>query len=151
MPRVKLNLEQAMAVESSAFLSPAQATLFRSGTMREANLGQDRPDISETVKCLSRHMSAPREGHVIQFKRLARYLRGKPRCVLEYPIQASGDVGLNCHVDSDWAGDPITRRSTSGAILRRGVHLIRHSSTLQTLLSLSSAEAEYLLQAFRIL
>ena len=37
----------------------------------------------------------------------------------------------------------MTRRSTSGMVIKCGDRLIRHSSTLQTTIGLSSAEAEY--------
>ena len=37
----------------------------------------------------------------------------------------------------------MTRRSTSGVIVRRGRHFLRHSSTVQNVIGLSSAESEY--------
>ena len=37
----------------------------------------------------------------------------------------------------------LTRRSTTGVIVRRGQHLRRHSSTVQNVIGLSSAESEY--------
>ena len=46
-------------------------------------------------------------------------------------------------MDSDWAGDTVTRRRTSGVIARRGRHLLRHSSTVQNVIGLSCAESEY--------
>eukprot|EP00971_Amphidinium_carterae_P080966 1601925-Amphidinium_carterae.1 len=47
-PRLKLNAAEVAAVEDSPLLDSAQATVFRSGTMRAAYLGQDRVDIAET-------------------------------------------------------------------------------------------------------
>ena len=44
--------------------------------------------------------------------------------------------------DTDWAGCPITRRSTSGAVALFGQHLIWASSTTPIPVSLSSGEAE---------
>ena len=111
--------------------------------MRASYLSQDRIDILEAVKCLARHMAKPREASLVQAKRLARYLKGKPRCVLVYNRQEAATAQLKVHTDSDWAGDLIDRKSTNGMVLRRGSPLIRHSSTLQTSTSLSSAEAEY--------
>eukprot|EP00971_Amphidinium_carterae_P319485 6349462-Amphidinium_carterae.1 len=141
-PRIKLSAAEAESIEMSPKLDSHRATLYRSGTMRCAYLAQDRVDISETVKCLSRAMSCPSEGHFAQLKRLARYLKGSPRCALEYPAQ-SATVSLMLHVDSDWAGDPITRRSTTGMVARMGEHLLRHTSTVQSVIGLSSAEAEF--------
>ena len=44
--------------------------------------------------------------------------------------------------DSDWAGDPRSRRSTSGGGIRLGAHLITHWSRTQSCIALSSGEAE---------
>ena len=45
-------------------------------------------------------------------------------------------------VDTDFAGDQITRRSTSGGTIQWGSHLIRHWSSTQPTVALSSGEAE---------
>ncbi len=111
--------------------------------MRAAYLGQDRLDISEAVKCLSQAMANPREGHLAQLKRLERYLGNRPRTALKYEAQESRLARIQAYTDSDWAGEAISRRSTSGMVIRRGSHIVRHSSTLQTSIGLSSAEAEY--------
>ncbi|CAK0894978.1 unnamed protein product, partial [Prorocentrum cordatum] len=140
-PRVKLALEEVQAHETSPLLSPAEATKYRSATMRLKYVDQDRIDITESVKCLAQHMAAPREGHLTELKRLVRYLRGAPYEKLIYKAQEHGDI--ECYVDSDWAGSLKDRRSTSGMLLFRGSHLLRSSSTLQSITALSSAEAEY--------
>ena len=66
-----------------------------------------------------------------------------PRKAQQYPAQEKSKAHLGVHVDSDWAGDTVTRRSTTGVIVRRGQHLLRHSSTVQNVIGLSSAESEY--------
>ena len=141
--RVNLRAAEADVIENSPILEGRQATTFRSGTMRCAYLARDRVDISEAVKCLARAMSKPRAGHVTQLKRLARYLKGVPRKAQQYPAQEPSTAHLEIHVDSDWAGDTVTRRSTSGVIAQRGRHMLRHSSTVQNVIGLSSAESEY--------
>ena len=78
-PRVKLSATESNVIENISILEGGQATLFRSGTMRCAYLAQDRADISEAIKCLARGMSKPRTGHMIQLKRVARYLKGVPK------------------------------------------------------------------------
>eukprot|EP00971_Amphidinium_carterae_P126229 2500628-Amphidinium_carterae.1 len=45
--------------------------------------------------------------------------------------------------DSDFAGCPIARRSTSAYALTFGEHCLHTSSTTQVPLALSSGEAEY--------
>ena len=56
-------------------------------------------------------------------------------------------TNVRCNVagawDSNWAGDLLGRKSTTGVIARRGEHLLRHMSCLQTLVAVSSGEAEY--------
>ena len=59
-----------------------------------------------------------------------RYLVKNRRCGLTYARQTS-DATLQVHVDSDWAGDLLGRKSTTGVIVRRGKHLLRHMSCLQ--------------------
>ena len=50
---------------------------------------------------------------------------------------------LYAYVDSDWAGDIATRRSTTGFILLLGGMPITWKSQLQPCVTLSSTEAEY--------
>ena len=142
-PRVKLSATESNAIENSSILEGEQATLFRSGTMRCLYLAQDRADISEAIRCLARGMSKPRTGHMIQLKRVARYLTGVPRKAQQYPAQEQSKAHLEVHVDSDWARYTVTRRSTTGVIVRRGQQLLRHGSTVQNVIGLSSAESEY--------
>ena len=116
--------------------------MYRSLVMKLAYVAQDRVDIAEAVKCLTRHMKEPRSGHMQELKRLGRFLVKNRRCVLTYARQTS-DATLQMHVDSDWDGDLLGRKSTTDVIVRRGNHLLRHISCLQTLVALSSGEAEY--------
>ena len=46
-------------------------------------------------------------------------------------------------LDSEWAGDRDTRKSTSGGIVRLGSHCIKTWSSTQSSPALSSCEAEY--------
>ena len=140
-PRVRRTEEQTAQIENSEKLTSAESTLYRSLVMKLAYVAQDRVDIAEAVKCLTRHMKEPRSGHMRELKRLGRYLVKNRRCVLTYARQTS-DATL-VHVGSDWAGDLLGRKSTTGVIVRRGKHLLRHMSHLQTLVALSSGEAEY--------
>ena len=141
-PRVRRNEEQAAQIENSEKLTSTESTLYRSLVMKLACVAQDRVDIAEAVTCLTRHMKEPRSGHMSELKRLGRYLVNNKRCAVTYSRQTL-DATLQVRVDSGWAGDLLGRKSTTGVIVRRGKHLLRHMSCLQTLVALSSGEAEY--------
>ncbi|GJR64758.1 ribonuclease H-like domain-containing protein [Tanacetum coccineum] len=70
-----------------------------------------------------------------------QYIRG----TLDYGLQlfSSSTTSLVAYSDADWAGCPITRRSTSGYCVFLGNNLLLWSSKRQPTLSRSSAEAEY--------
>ena len=110
--------------------------------MRLNSLAQDRPDIQYTCKELAKGMSSPTEGHWQQLKRLGRYLLYRPRLVLNFQYQ-SKTTFLDSRVDTDHAGCLKTRKSTNGGALMIGKHCIRSWSTTQSVIALSSGEAEY--------
>lgn len=49
---------------------------------------------------------------------------------------------IDVYVDSDWAGDKISRKSTTGAILKVGNDVVKTYSRNQKTIALSSGEAE---------
>ena len=93
----------------------AEATRFRAVAARANYLAADRPDIQYAVKEICRKMAKPARGDWQKLIRLGRYLKGAPRCVLEYAWQdcAVSPTGFS---DSDWAGDRTTGKSTSGGL-----------------------------------
>ena len=86
-------------------------------------------------------MAAPTTGNWLLMKRLGRYLKGSPRLVQAFRWQTATRE-LHTYTDSDWAGDRIFRKSTSGGIAFLGSHCIKSWSSNQTIIALSSAEAE---------
>ena len=106
-----------------------------------------RPDISFAVSELSRFVSAPAEAHMKAVKHLVRYLRGTMDLGLLYSKTAGGagpPSVLTAYVDADWAGDPDSRRSTTGYVLVLNGAAISWKSKRQTVIALSSAEAEFI-------
>ena len=137
-PRVRRNEEQTAQIEISERLRSAESTLYRSLVMKLAYVPQDRVDIAEAVKSLTR----PGSGHMQELKRLCRFLVKNRICELTYARQTS-EATLQVHVDSNWAGDLLGRKGTTGVIVRRGKNLLRQMSCLQTFVALSSGGAEY--------
>ena len=141
-PSIKTRLDEVEAEQNLPALGAEQSTLFRSVLMRISYVAQDRPDVAEAVKCLSRRMVAPSSADFQRLKRLARYLAGKPRAVIVFRPQ-SLPTTLRVEVDSDHAGDLVTRRSTTGMVCMFGEHCVKTQSSLQSTVSLSSGESEY--------
>ena len=105
-------------------------------------LATDQPDLQFASKEACRDMSAPDERSWGKLKRIGRYLLGRQQVVWQYPWK-EGLGGWTVTVDSDWAGDRDTRKSTSGGIIRLGSHCIKTWSITQSSPALSSCEAEY--------
>ena len=77
---------------------------------------------------------------LVALRRVAQYLASAPRLVYRYDWQ--GPVDLSVYSDTDFAGCRATRRSTSGGCALLGTHLLKHWSSTQKVLTLSSGEAE---------
>ena len=101
-----------------------------------------RVDIAQAVNTLARVMSAPTEHHWDLAKRVLRYLKGTS----ELGITFSGGSKniLIGYTDSDWAGDINTRRSCTGYVFMLNKGCISWNSKLQSTVTLSTAEAEYM-------
>ena len=100
-----------------------------------------RPDISTAVSMLSQFCQNPSTSHWTSAKRVLRYLKATAEHGLFY--QFGHQAPLEGFVDSDWAGDPTTRRSTSGYIFKLSGSSISWRSTKQPIVTCSTTEAEY--------
>jgi len=102
-----------------------------------------RPDIAFAVSELSRFVSAPCQTHMVAAKHLLRYLNGTKDLGLVYSTPAERTNLLWGYVDSDWAGCPDSRKSTSGYALMLNGAAVSWKSKRQSVIALSSAEAEF--------
>ena len=116
-------------------------TAFRGAAARGNYLSTDRLDAHFACKEICRWMATPSEHSWKAMKRLCRYLSGLPRLVYVYRQQEVELVDI--YTDIDWAGCPKTRKSTSGGCLMLGRHTLKHWSSTQSGVSLSSGEAEF--------
>ena len=123
-------------------VAPEDVTKYRAITARAMYLAQDRGDIQYAAKEASRGMSDPTMGDWRNLKRLGRYLIGKERHAIVYRYQ--GPIhAVTIWSDSDHAGCVRTRKSTTGGVCMLGTHTIKTWSTTQSVIALSSGEAEY--------
>ena len=123
-------------------ISASESTQYRSLVMRANYLSEDRYDIRFACKELARDMQKPTIRSMHRLKNLGRYLLSKPRVVLRMHWQGR-QSRIIVHSDSDWAGCPITRRSTSAGVIMHGEHFIKGYSSTQISPATSSGEAEY--------
>ena len=124
----------------SPILKKDEATRYRSACMRLSYLAQDRLDPAETAKHLAQRMSEPREFDFIPLKCAARYLVGGPKAALRVRRQKHVDK-IAVFVDGDFAGDPVSRKSTTGLVAQIGNPTVESGSTFQSLTALSVGES----------
>jgi len=103
-----------------------------------------RPDICFAVNTLSRYMSKPTVRHFEQLKGVVRYLKGTANKGIVFG--RSGTV--EGFTDADFAACKDTRRSRSGLVFISHGGAVLWGSKLQPLVTISTAEAEYVAAAY---
>jgi hypothetical protein len=103
-----------------------------------------RPDIAHPVNTLSRKMSAPRLCDLRTARRVLQCLNGTRRLGLLIKFETAAEhAGLLAYVDADWANDRVERQSVYGyVVLYKGAPVSWYSG-LQSVVTLSTCEAEY--------
>jgi KUP system potassium uptake protein len=104
-----------------------------------------RPDLSFSIGQLSRFVARPSSKHIGTVKRVLRYLGGTQNYGITYTrtSQASDPIIVQGFCDSDWANDMDTRKSTTGFVFALSGGAIAWMSRRQSIIALSTAEAEY--------
>ncbi|GJT94616.1 uncharacterized mitochondrial protein-like protein [Tanacetum coccineum] len=119
--------------------------LYRSMIRSLMYLTASRPDIMFAVCACSRFQVTPKTSHLHAVKRIFRYLKGKPKLGLWYPKESSFD--LVAYSDSDYSGNSLDRKSTTGGCQFLGHRLISWQCKKQTIVTTSTTEAEYVVVA----
>ena len=128
-----------LALDDSALLDNPGA--YRRLVGRLIYLTITRPEICYSVHILSQFMNQPRHGHWVAALRVLRYLKSAPGQGI--CLSSNSDFHLYAYCDSDWAGCPLTRRSITGYFILLGCSPISWKTKKQSVVSRSSAEAEY--------
>ena len=118
-------------------LGKEDTKVFRGVAARLNYIAPDRPDMQYAIK----EAANPREYDWGLLKKLGRYLLYRPRIVMQYDWQKKRTT-LDGYTDCDWGSCTKSRKSTSGAMILIGKHLIKSYSKQQKVLALSSGEAE---------
>ena len=100
-----------------------------------------RPDIAFAVSYLARFTAAPTASNFARLRDVLLYLKG----TASYSLRLGGsECVLHGFCDSDYAGCPKTRKSTTGYIVKCGLGCVSWKSAKQATVSRSSSEAEYI-------
>ncbi|XP_042951770.1 secreted RxLR effector protein 161-like [Carya illinoinensis] len=102
-----------------------------------------RPDLTYAVSVVSRFMSNPGKAHWHAIKWLLRYILGTTMLGLKYGNNVKEGCELEGFVDTDYAGSVDTRKSSTGYVFTAFGGTISWKSNLQSVVALSTTEAEY--------
>ena len=103
-----------------------------------------RPDLSFAVGQLAQAAQDPDARHESGVKRILRYLQGTTSYGIHYAKSGAEQITLQGYSDSDWAGCTKTRKSVSGWIFMLCGAAISWQSKKQSVVAMSSCEAEYI-------
>jgi len=98
-----------------------------------------RPDIIYSVGRAARKSKNPTSEDWLNIMKILKYLKG----TINYGLNFTKQKEIMAYVDADYAGDPDSRRSTTGFLITIGGTPTSWCSKLQHCISTSTAEAEY--------
>ncbi|KAL9168477.1 hypothetical protein ABFS82_04G017700 [Erythranthe guttata] len=101
-----------------------------------------RPDIAYSVSFLSRYMSNPGLPHWEALKWLLRYLKGSVKLGLLFS-KCKTESELCGYVDSNFANCRDSRKSSTSYVFTLNGSCVSWKSQLQSIVALSTTEAEY--------
>nr|GEV56554.1 hypothetical protein [Tanacetum cinerariifolium] len=104
-------------------------------------LTASRPDIMFAICACARFQVTPKTSHLYVVKRIFRYLKCQPKLGLWY---RDTPFDLEAFSDSDYAGDSLDKKSTTGGCQFLGKRLILWQCKKQTIVANSTTEAEFL-------
>ena len=102
-----------------------------------------RPDIAYAAGVLARFNSNPGPAHWQAAKHVLRYLRGTIDHSIIYQPSDSPEPFIT-YSDADHGGNPDNGKSTGGYVVKIGSGAVSWSSKLQSLVALSTTEAEHI-------
>jgi KUP system potassium uptake protein len=123
-------------------LNSEEANLFRQAAGTGLYLSIDRPSLQYAMSETMGGMQTPLVKHKLMVHHIARYVARYPAEVWLFKYQIMPAI-LRIFTDSDWAGNSETRKSVSCAVENFGTHMLECSVGKQSIVALSSAEAEF--------
>ncbi|GKE24359.1 putative ribonuclease H-like domain-containing protein, partial [Tanacetum coccineum] len=134
-----VDLEKPLVKDSDA--TDVDVYFYRSMIGSLMYLTASRPNIMFVVYACARFQVTPKTSHLLAVKRIFRYLKGKLTLGLWYFRDSAFE--LVAYTDSDYAGATQDRKSTTGGCQFLGNRLISWQCKKQTVVAISTTEAEY--------
>ncbi|KAG7570069.1 Glycosyltransferase 61 [Arabidopsis thaliana x Arabidopsis arenosa] len=140
---VRTPMDPSFKASKSEHEKEVDATMYRKNIGCLRYLLHTRPDLSYCVGVLSRYMQSPRESHAIAMKQVLRYLKGTTTLGISF-CRSKEVPKLIGYSDSSHNVDPDDGKSTMGHIFYLGKSPISWCSQKQSVVALSSCEAEFM-------
>ena len=135
--KYNLDLPELDEKEKNEYLELVRSTQWISNNTK--------PDVAYAANFLGKHRQKPTSQHLEQLKRLWRYLSGTRNLGLTLGgTHGVEDLDLWLHCDASWADDPKTQGTIAGHIIYMGDSPIKWQSKQQTIVTLSTTEAEFI-------
>ncbi|XP_062075538.1 secreted RxLR effector protein 161-like [Humulus lupulus] len=117
-------------------------TLYKSMIGSLLYLTASRPDICYSVGVCAMYQGNPMESHVVDVKRIIRYVHG----TVDYGLWYSNETNSNLvgFSDAGWVGNAEDRKSTTGGCFYLGNNLVSWHIKKKNSISLSTTEAKYI-------
>ena len=138
-------LSHRATMDATPVLTADDARLYRSCVGALMCYVLDRADAQLEVSILGTYLRAPTSGTVEALRRVTRYLLGTQNAYVKLRIWNDDPITVELvgYSDSDWAGDPSSRKpQSSGHVESDGCPLTSFSSR-QSCVATSSGMAEY--------
>ena len=142
-------VDECLDIVQLTVCDQVQHSLFRAVVGKLHDITAVKPDLMIATKCLSYKLASPTLADSTRAMKALRYVKGTRELNLYLTIPALKPNDLNKtlkHVtgysDADWAGDPVTRKSTSCTLCQIDQFLLSSECQGQGTVALSSGESE---------
>lgn len=104
---------------------------------------ETRLDIAFAMSVVSRFAKNPSRQHIEAVKTVMQYLKATKTMGIIYGGEEGRDLIIKGYSDSNWAGDHVTKKSTSGFIFMLNGCPVSWCSKRQATVALLSTKVEY--------